>query len=370
MSTSQTMTSFIDSCVGTVADSAGQVARRTRHNPRAKHLLKVLAGKKNILITTHKQPDPDAMASALALQALLHHKLPETQISVSIKGNVVGGMNSIFAQQTDLHLVPWSTQFLSDYDAIILVDTQPHFANSPLPPEYPPTVVIDHHRSMHRHPKWPFSDIRSDVGATGSIIFSYFMELEAPISHDLGATLLYAIESDLAGAAGKPGELDNIALSSLTLLADTRKLYEMRYVDLPRSYYIAYANGVNNAVVYDTALTSHLETIDTPEKPAIIADFLLRFDQVHWALVTAVIEEKLVLSLRTDDPKISAADIMRKLVRDLGEGGGHRTKAGGVIKLETATESEIDRLRNTLRRRLLRSLHIKSPRPQRLVPKP
>ena len=37
--------------------------------------------------------------------------------------------------------------------------------------------------------------------------------------------------------------------------------------------------------------------------------------------------------------------------------------------LETA-EAEIERLRNTLRRRLLRALHIKSPRPQRLVPKP
>src|SRR5690606_39638589 len=67
-----------------------------------------------------------------------------------------------------------------------------------------------------------------------SIIFSYFMELEVPISRDLGAMLLFAIESDLAGAAGTPGELDNIALSSLTLIADPRKLYKMRYVDLPQ----------------------------------------------------------------------------------------------------------------------------------------
>ena len=52
------------------------------------------------------------------------------------------------------------------------------------------------------------------------------MELEAPISASLAAVLLYAIESDLAGAAGKPGELDNIALSSLTLIADT-----LRYID-------------------------------------------------------------------------------------------------------------------------------------------
>ena len=69
-----------------------------------------------------------------------------------------------------------------------------------------------------------------------------------PIRPDLAATLLYGIESDLAGAAGTPGELDNIALSSLTLLADPRKLYQMRYVDLPQSYYIAYASGLSNAI--------------------------------------------------------------------------------------------------------------------------
>ena len=47
----------------------------------------------------------------------------------------------------------------------------------------------------------------SFFGATGTIIFSYFMELEQPISPDLAATMLFAIESDLAGAAGQPGEL-------------------------------------------------------------------------------------------------------------------------------------------------------------------
>src|SRR5207237_8018177 len=120
-------------------------------------------------------------------------------------------------------------------------------------------------------------DIRTDVGATTSIIFSYFMELDEPISPALAATMLYAIESDLAGAAGTPGELDNIALSGLTLKADTGKLYRMRYVPLPQSYYAAYGAGIQNAVFYDNALFSQLGPIDSLEKPAVLADFLLRF---------------------------------------------------------------------------------------------
>jgi nanoRNase/pAp phosphatase (c-di-AMP/oligoRNAs hydrolase) len=121
-------------------------------------------------------------------------------------------------------------------------------------------------------------------------------------------------------------------------------------------------------MVYDIAVISHIETIDTPEKPAVLADFLLRYDQVQWAMVTAVIGDALVISLRTNKGKFSAADIMRRLLRQLGDGGGHRTKAGGYIKLTGTSAVEIERYRETLRRRLLRALGISAPRGTRLVP--
>jgi nanoRNase/pAp phosphatase (c-di-AMP/oligoRNAs hydrolase) len=194
------------------------------------------------------------------------------------------------------------------------------------------------------------------------------MELETPIAPDLAATLLYAIESDLAGAARVPGGLDNMALSSLTLLANTQKLYEMRYVDLPQSYYLAYHAGLSNAVYYDDAIMSFIEEITSPEQPAVIADFLMRFDKVQWALVTAIYDNKLVFSLRTSDPKRSAGDIARRLIKKIGDGGGHRTKAGGNVKLENGSPTEVDRIRTTLRRRLLRALNIEMSRGQKLIP--
>ncbi len=361
------MTAFVESCVGTVAGSAVAVERQTRNRPRARRLLKLLADKKNILITTHVHPDPDALASSLAMQALLSAHLKNANVSISIKGQIGGGVNTVFAKQSKLTVTPWDDATLDQYDAIILLDCQPLFAYSPLPPNVTPIAVIDHHRARGRKPKVGFCDIRTDVGATGSIVFSYFMELETPIGPELGATLLFAIESDLAGAAGTPGELDNIALSSLTLIADTRKLYQMRYVDLPQSYYTSYADALSNAVYWDGALMTHLDSIDSPEKPAVMADFLLRFDQVQWVLVTAKYDQKLVLSLRTSSPK-SAADVMRRLLRHIGDGGGHRTKAGGGIPLETGSDAEIERIRTQLRRRFLRSLGIKSSRGSRLVP--
>ena len=308
------------------------------------------------------------LASSVGLARLFEAVLPDAKVTLSFKGRVGGGLNDAFVKYSSLEWTHWDDAALRSFDAIVLVDTQPAFAYSPLPAGLMPFAVIDHHRSKGRKLACPFCDIRTEVGATSSIVFSYFMELEIPIRPDLGATMLYGIESDLAGAAGTPGELDNIALSGLTLIADPRRVYQMRYVDLPQSYYEAYASGLANAHFFDNALMSHLDSIDSMEKPAVLGDFLLRFDKVNWALITAVYDHKLLLSLRTSSTKLSANQMMLRLIRKIGMGGGHRTKAGGYIKLETGSAGEIEKLRAILRRRYLRALGITNTRGQRLVP--
>ena len=360
------MTAFVETLQRTVRGPAAAVARRARGRPKVRRLLRLLADKRRILVTTHQHPDPDAIASSLALCRLLSIKLPGAKVTLSVKGQLWGGVNDAFFKASNLSLAAWSDARLRHTDAVVLLDVQPAFASSPLPPGVTPVAVIDHHRA--RTVRCPFCDVRTDVGASTSIVFSYYVELNEPIPPDLAAVMLYAIESDLAGAAGTPGELDNLALSSLTLVADTRKLYQMRYVDLPQGYFRAYAAGLNGAMVYDNAILAHIGASDSPEKPAVIADFLLRYDQVQWALVTGVFEGKLVASIRTSDPKLSAAEMARRLFKGVGEGGGHRTKAGGFVRLTTDTDGEVDRHRATLRRRYLRALHVKVSRGQRLVP--
>jgi nanoRNase/pAp phosphatase (c-di-AMP/oligoRNAs hydrolase) len=115
-------------------------------------------------------------------------------------------------------------------------------------------------------------------------------------------------------------------------------------------------------------LITNLGQIDSLEKPAVIADFLLRFDKVDWAMVTAVADGKLLVSVRTSSTKLSAAVMARRLVRKIGEGGGHKNKAGAYIVLQTGTPHELEKLRAILRRRFLRALGIPLARGQKLVP--
>ncbi len=340
--------------------------RRTRRH--ALNLIAKLKSARNILITTHQHPDPDALASVTALAHLLRARLPkEARVTTSVKGQLTGGINERFARLSDLKFAPWDQSTLDRYDAVLLTDVQPPFPYNPLPAGVKPFAVIDHHRTRGRRPACPFCDIRPDVGSTTSIIYSYFRELDLDIPRRLAATMLYAIESDLAGAAGQPSELDTHALAGLTLQADTALLYRMRYADLPQAYFQTFSTGLAQAKFYEHVLVTHLDFIDTLEKPAVLADFLLRFDQVQYVLVTANFADRLVLSLRTSNPKVSAADLIRRVIRGIGEGGGHRAKAGGYVPLTTGTPAELDRKRTTLRTRLLRAVGIAPKRGKDLV---
>ncbi|MGD0540160.1 MAG: hypothetical protein ABSB33_01450, partial [Tepidisphaeraceae bacterium] len=84
------MTAFVESCVETVSGSAQSAARQARGRPRFRRLLRLLQGKRNILVTTHRYPDPDALASGWSLCLLLGAQLPNVSITMSVKDNIVG----------------------------------------------------------------------------------------------------------------------------------------------------------------------------------------------------------------------------------------------------------------------------------------
>src|SRR5262245_43344347 len=100
-----TSTAFVDSCVQTAAGKAPVADRSARGQPRARRLLRVLADKKHILVTTHQHPDPDALGSSLALCALLRAHVKDATVNMSIKGRIGGGINDAFTRQTPLDLV-------------------------------------------------------------------------------------------------------------------------------------------------------------------------------------------------------------------------------------------------------------------------
>ncbi len=372
------MSAFVENLVESVEDAARATAKQQRDQPSSNALLKALAGAERVLITAHRNPDPDALGASEALRVLLNERLPKLpgnagrpQVVVSHAGETVGGINAAFSTNASLDLVPWDEGrlFKDDqpdaYDAIVLCDAQPSFPGSPLPAGVTPTAIVDHHNARGRRPSAKFVDIRPELGATTSIIFGYLMEQDIEPSPTLAATMLHAIETDLAGAAGQPDGLDNAALAALTVRADTRLLYRMRHVELPQDYFVSYANALSDAQLYGRVLVTNLGVIRNLEKPAVIADFLLRLRDADYSMVTGLWgqnregrPERLMVSLRAGRLDLSAGEVLRRAMEGLGEGGGHRTKAGGFIPLSNGSKTEIERVRRDLRRRVLASLRV------------
>src|SRR5690349_13038665 len=104
------MTAFVDSCVQTLAPVVVAAERRTGGRSHARRLLKALAGKRHVLITTHMHPDPDALGSAMAMAVLLERRLGGpggAVVTLATKGRSGGGINDAFLRAAHVNVTPW-----------------------------------------------------------------------------------------------------------------------------------------------------------------------------------------------------------------------------------------------------------------------
>jgi nanoRNase/pAp phosphatase (c-di-AMP/oligoRNAs hydrolase) len=113
----------------------------------ASHLeqLRIAAGDGPVLILTHDNPDPDALASGKALSTLLKAWKVDSRMIYS--GLVARAENRAMLER----LTPeWQhsrrVSKFDRYSAVALVDTQPGAGNNRLPIDHMPQIVIDHHR--------------------------------------------------------------------------------------------------------------------------------------------------------------------------------------------------------------------------------
>src|SRR5882724_8499321 len=117
-----------------------------------------------VLIMLHNDPDPDAMASGLALRNVLR-RTKTTAIIGAIQG-VTRPENLRMLNLLDIHIETVSQESLEEYDRIAMVDVQPHYFGGLIDRV---DLVIDH------HPEQPgysvvFKDIRADYGSTCTIL--------------------------------------------------------------------------------------------------------------------------------------------------------------------------------------------------------
>src|SRR5947209_18924719 len=153
-------------------------------------------------------------------------------------------------------------------------------------------------------------------------------------------------------------------------LADKDLLARIRNARLPQSHFECMVQAQQSSFIYDRLIISWVNELPQPELAAEVVDFLIRFEEVDYAVCAGVWEDKLILSARAAVEGARIGEVLRKVVGRMGgRAGGHDRRAGGTIPLPSTSASAVEAVQSQFRRCLLHRLHIDECRGQRLVPR-
>lgn len=317
-------------------------------------LLAAVGDARQILILPHNDPDPDAIASALALRYILAEKLGVVS-EIAYRGIVGRAENRALVRYLGYPLNRLiSAQLRSDVP-IALVDTQPGVGNNALPPELLPTMVIDHHVLREASAEVAFADVRPEVGATSTILTQYVRAADLELPLPLATALFYGVKTDTMGLGRAASAADTAAYVYLLQRMDPEALGQIEHAQVPAAYFRSMVTALRSAQVYGQVVISHMGQMDYPDMAAEMADLLLRLEGAHWIICTGQHQGSLILAVRTRSRRRNAGQLVRDIVGSLGTAGGHGTMAGGQIMLQG---EDAQRMTAQLTRRALQWLGV------------
>jgi len=330
------------------------------------NLLAWVRGRGKMVIVVHDNPDPDCLASAMALRHLFIMKLNREAV-ITFSGMIGRSENLAMAKQLQIPLTPLGMIDLSDYQVVCMLDTQPGTGNNSLPSGTRVDVVIDHHplRESTRKSRWV--DVRDDYGVTATILYEYLQVQEVSIGTKLATALFYAIKSETQDLGREANPQDREAYHRLFPLTNKKLLNEITHPKQPIEYFQTVSTALAHAQIYGNVTVTNLGSVIFPELVAEMADFLLRLEDIEMVLTMGLYNKELILSLRTNRHDINAGEIIRRLVSGLGAAGGHGMMAGGKVDMVSLTPHALQEVEALLTGRLLAELGMAAMPPRPLL---
>jgi nanoRNase/pAp phosphatase (c-di-AMP/oligoRNAs hydrolase) len=304
---------------------------RAAQRLRAERVRAHFASAERILILMQDDPDPDAIASALALKTLLGRTRASARLCTF--GAITRPENVAMCRILDIEVEEIAAPALEQFDRVAMVDVQPAFLEERLNvlERFPEVdLVIDHH-PVERPIRARIRDVRPAYGATATILVEYLLALDAKISQRLATALLYGIKSDTLALERGSTRADLAAYAYLFSLANHNALRRIERPALSEAALDALAVGLRHRRIVRGMFFSHLGAIDTVDPVPQFADFGLSAEGVEWSVVSGVVGGELHVSVRNVGYVKSAGDVTRAAFGDLGSAGGHRTMAKAVM---------------------------------------
>lgn len=328
-----------------VLGSAGRQGHRVRQLHRT---LRGLDGP--LAVVMHDNPDPDAIASAMALTHLAERV--HCPADPCYSGSITHQENRALVNLLDYDLLNFEDSVdLSSYDGIALVDHARPGVNDQLPPDTDVDIVIDHHP-----PREPvearFVDLRSDVGATSTLLVDYLQRLDIEPSTALATGLLFGIRVDTKEFSREIAVDDFEAAAYLVPFTDTETLELIEAPRMSAETFETIGKAIENRTLHDSVLTSCVGDIGDRDAIAQAADRLLDMEEITTTLVYGIKDGTIYASgrSRSSSTSLDVGETLRDAFEQIGDAGGHADMAGAQIPLGVlASEVEDDELTDIVR---------------------
>ena len=281
-----------------------------------------------VLILLHHDPDPDALASGLALRNVLRRT--KTTAIIGAMHGVTRPENLRMVNLLDLQVEPITPASLKDFDRIAMVDVQPHYFGN-LTDRV--DLVIDH------HPEQPgytavFKDIRPEYGSTSTILTEHLRAVDVNISERTATAMLYAIKSDTLFFNRQTNRVDLEAFSYLYPLADAQMIRKMEGAEVTRERLEYVIRAYQSGTLLDQVFCAFLGQLPREDFIPYVADFFLQLEDVRWSIIGGVVNDSFVISVRNLGYSKNAGEFVRRYFTDIGSAGGHRAMAKAIMPLQ------------------------------------
>jgi len=317
--------------------SYGAYVRVTR-SP-ATELRSALADTDEVTVLTHPNPDPDAMASALAVSFLAD--TVDTDATVQFPGEIRHQENRAFRTVLDVEMEHIDERGDIAAEDVVLVDH-----NVPRGFEgaggVDPYAVVDHHPGDGTGER--MTDVRPDYGACATILAEYMQTLDVAVGEngdsalpdDVATGMVFGIQSDTDRLTRGCSTAEFDAAGYLYPGIDEDRLDRIANPQVAENVLLTKARAVQAKEVRGSFSVCDLEDVPNVDAIPQAADELMQLEGVTAVVVFGEVEGTLHLSGRSRDDRVHMGDAVRSVVEEIpmADGGGHARMAGGQISVD------------------------------------
>lgn len=301
--------------------------------------LKTMArGKDSLAVLMYGSPDPDAIASAMALQEIFKKTAGINKCAFISTEPVVRQQNREFLRAMKIEIQLLSKNDLSQYDLVALVDAQPTFFRKALENiNIKPQIVFDHHpcaTAWHAE----FADIRPRYGSLSTMMLEYMLAAKIRITKKLYTALFYGIKTDTNNFE-RDAILEDIGAYYLAHSRANRQL--VRRIELnqiPARFLKYYDYAFHHKRRYRDRIVCYLGKVESADTCVQVADFLLRLSGIYFVVIAGIVKEKLIVVFRGDGYRRDCGAIAIMAFGGYGSAGGHKSAARVEIPLDAVKD--------------------------------